>query len=81
MPHEAANTRHWNSLDLHNRSNDHLVDEELMSLYGQRDHWDQLGRPDRSDDVHATGEFLWSAEQQDHGNLPLHHDRENLHDL
>ena len=29
MPREAVKTRHWKSLDVHNRSIDHLVDEEL----------------------------------------------------
>ena len=38
MPHEAVNTQHWNSLDLHNRGIDDLVDEELGNLHGQRDH-------------------------------------------
>ena len=76
MPQEADNTRHWKSLDQHNTGNNHLVNEEMGNLHGQRDHGNRPRRHDKRTKTcttckqehqppcpRATGEFLWSAEQ------------------
>ena len=59
---------------------DHLVQQQLRNLHGQRDQVDQPLRRDREGDNlgHRTP---CRKRTRDHGNLPLHRDRENLHDL
>ena len=82
-------------LNLHNRDMSHRV-QQLGKAYGPTDRLDHRKQPLRRDGNEpaepaqqgrrsprsrtANVESPWSSEQQDHGNLPLHHDG-NVDDL